>query len=220
MNTYSDRFEIYYIRHGDTSKAPFDDRDRCDIDLSPLGEQQARLLGERFKGKKFDAVLSSPLVRAVKTAAAVAEKLDGDVKIEVLPELIENGSTFGYRGCDAEYLKKYYPDIFVTNGAVFGETEAITNRCDEENDARAARLIEYLRSRFTYGQRILVFAHGSFGNHFIPAAVGIQPGDFILSINHTSVSKIKYTDDGDKRISFMNDMSHLRPLMPEYETEV
>lgn len=220
MYAAPDRFEIYYIRHGNTSGAPCGDRDRCDVDLSPVGEEEARLLGERFKGKKFDAVLSSPLVRAVKTAAAVTKKLDGDIPIEILPELIENGSTFGYRGCDVEYLKRYYPDIFVTNGAVFGENEPITNRNDAENDARAARLIEYLRSRFTYGQRILVFAHGSFGNHFIPAAVGIQPGDFILSINTTSVSKIKYTDDGDRRLSFLNDMSHLRPLMPEYETEV
>lgn len=220
MYAAPDRFEIYYIRHGSTSGAPCADRDRCDIDLSPRGEEEARLLGERFRGKKFDAVLSSPLVRAVKTAAAVAKELDGDITIEVLPELIENGSTFGYRGCDAEYLKRYYPDIFVTNGAVFKENEPITNRNDAENDDRAAKLIEYLRSRFTYGQRILVFAHGSFGNHFIPAAVGMQTGDFILSINNTSVSKIKYTDDGDRRISFMNDMSHLRPLMPEYETEV
>lgn len=220
MNTYSDRFEIYYIRHGDTSGAPCEDRDRCDIDLSALGEKQAALVGERFRGKRFDAVLSSPLVRAVKTAAAVAAELDGSPAIEVIPELIENGSSYGYRGCGVDYLKRYYPNITLTNGCIFGEDEPIPNRNDEENDARAEKIIEYLRSRFTYGQRIIVVAHGSFGNHFLPAAVGMKTGDFILSINNTSVSKIKYTDDGDKRISFMNDMSHLRPLMPDYETEV
>lgn len=220
MNTYADRFEIYYIRHGDTSGATHAERDTCDVDLTPLGEKQAELVGERFKGKRFDAVISSPLVRAVKTAAAVARQLDGAPTVEIIPELLENGSTYGYRGCGVDYLKRYYPNITLTNGCIFGEDEPIPNLSDEENDARAEKIIEYLRSRFTYGQRIIVVAHGSFGNHFIPAAVGMKTGDFILSINNTSVSKIKYTDDGDKRISFMNDMSHLRPLMPDYETEV
>lgn len=39
-----------------------------DIDLSPLGIQQARDLGERRKDEKFDAIFCSDLQRSYKTA--------------------------------------------------------------------------------------------------------------------------------------------------------
>lgn len=211
-----EKLEIFYIRHGNTDVTKLDGRDTCDVDLSEQGEKEILLLGERFKGKNFDAVFSSPLVRAVKTAGAVCEQLDGSPVIEILPQIIENGSSYGYFGQDIEYLKKYYPDITLNNDLPL----MFDNLEDEDNDARADAVIRYLRNRFTFGQKVLVVAHGSFGNHFIPRAVNMGNGDYIFSLNNTSVTKIKYTPDGKQRISFSNDFSHLRPIMPNYEFEV
>lgn len=212
---YPDRLEIYYVRHADTCGTRLEGRPECDIDISELGEKQAALLGERFAGKHFDAVLSSPMVRAVKTAAAVCEKLEGKPVIEIVPEFIENGTMPEYGTCDIDYLRRYWPDIKMCEDRIVSGTIKTGN--DRENDRRAKALVAYLRSRFTYGQKIIVFCHGSFGNHFIPAAVEMGKGNYILSISNTSVSKIKYTTDGKQRLSFCNDISHLRPLMPEYE---
>jgi len=39
-----------------------------DVALSPVGEEQARALGERRRGQDFAAVFSSDLARAVRTA--------------------------------------------------------------------------------------------------------------------------------------------------------
>jgi len=40
-----------------------------DVELSGLGEQQAKQMGERYKGKHFDAIFCSDLQRSYKTAA-------------------------------------------------------------------------------------------------------------------------------------------------------
>lgn len=216
----SDKLEIFYIRHADTSCAVREGACGCDIGLSPFGEKQLSALADRFRGASFDAVLCSPLVRAVKTAAVLAEALEPKPVIEIVPELIEKGTMPGYTGADIDFLKRYYPDIVLCKDEIYGENGVFSNVTDEENTERAKAVIKYLRSRFTFGQRIAVVSHGSFGNSFLPAAVDMDEGDFILSINNTSVSKIKYTADGKQRLSFVNDMSHLRPLMPDYEFTV
>lgn len=46
---------------------------RFDADVSPEGEKQLELLGLRFRNEPVDAIYSSPLVRARKTAQAIAQ---------------------------------------------------------------------------------------------------------------------------------------------------
>ena len=211
-----EKFEIFYVRHGETDISLLEGRDTCDVNLSETGVKQAELLGERLAGAHFDAVFSSPLVRAVRTAAAVCRRLDGQPEIELLPQIIENGSSYGYFGESVEYLSRYYEKLKTNTDLPL----MYDNLEDSDNDARARAVIDYFKSRFTYGQKIIVFAHGSFGNHFLPQAVEMGDGNYILSINNTSLSKIKYTSDGKQRLSFVNDFSHLRPLMPDYEFTV
>ena len=211
-----EKLEIFYVRHGETNNALFEERDTCDVNLTETGVKQAELLGERFKDRHFDAVFSSPLVRAVRTAAAVCNQLDNHPEIEILPQIIENGSSYGYFGTGLEYLSRYYDNLKLNTDLPL----MYDNLEDKDNDARARAVIDYFRSRFTYGQKIIVFAHGSFGNHFLPQAVEMGEGNYILSLNHTSVSKVKYTSDGKQRISFCNDFSHLREIMPDYEFTV
>jgi phosphohistidine phosphatase len=73
---------IYLIRHGDAvpEEVAGSDRDRW---LSPRGREAARILARLLRGQRIeiDAVLSSPLPRAVQTAELVAAGLDylGDV---------------------------------------------------------------------------------------------------------------------------------------------
>jgi len=68
---------IYLVRHGDA--VPEDeagsDRDRW---LSPKGREHARVLGRLLRDQKLepDAILCSPLPRAVQTAELIAASLD------------------------------------------------------------------------------------------------------------------------------------------------
>ena len=60
---------ILLARHGET---PWNAEGRYqgqeDIPLSPVGEKQARLLGERLRDVRIDKAVSSPLTRAYQTA--------------------------------------------------------------------------------------------------------------------------------------------------------
>ncbi len=61
--------EIVLVRHGETEWSR-DGRHtgRSDVVLTPLGAQQARALGALLHGRRFVAVLTSPLSRARETA--------------------------------------------------------------------------------------------------------------------------------------------------------
>lgn len=66
--------QIYLIRHCEAMgnhKRLFQGSTDCDI--SEIGAKQLEFLKERFKDIRLDAVYSSPLIRAQKTAQAVAD---------------------------------------------------------------------------------------------------------------------------------------------------
>ena len=64
---------LYIIRHADAESR--DGWTACDAErpLTPLGHRQARELGEAFRqrGISFDAVLTSPMIRAKQTAEGI-----------------------------------------------------------------------------------------------------------------------------------------------------
>ena len=72
---------ILLARHGET---PWNAEGRYqgqeDIPLSPVGENQARLLGERLRDVRIDKAVSSPLTRAYQTAQFAL----GDVRAPML----------------------------------------------------------------------------------------------------------------------------------------
>lgn len=66
---------LYLVRHGAHQHPPAgDDRDSG---LSPLGEQQARLLGARLADVPFDVIRHSPLRRTAQTAQILSGSLPG-----------------------------------------------------------------------------------------------------------------------------------------------
>ena len=74
------RCEFYFIRHGESSSNAtpgFAAGKNFDAPLTPLGVEQARLLGKRFqKGKiVFDRIYSSSLKRAVQTTDTMMDSM-------------------------------------------------------------------------------------------------------------------------------------------------
>jgi phosphohistidine phosphatase SixA len=74
---YAGRVWIYLVRHGDavSEDDAGSDRDRW---LSPRGREAARILGRllREQAVAIDAIVASPLPRAVQTAELIAAALD------------------------------------------------------------------------------------------------------------------------------------------------
>ncbi len=74
---------IYVARHGQTfwnAKRLF--QGQSDIELSPLGEEQARRLGTRLKDMVFDSVYASDLVRTQQTARYALNQNEQKINIE------------------------------------------------------------------------------------------------------------------------------------------
>lgn len=76
---------IYLARHGATAwTESHRHTGRTDLPLNEHGEENARRLGERLKGRAFARVFTSPLQRAARTCA-----LAGFPAAEIEPDLIE-----------------------------------------------------------------------------------------------------------------------------------
>lgn len=80
--------DVFLIRHAEAldRAAPIDDAHRP---LTAHGRRDARKLGKALRkaGVELDAIVTSPLVRAVETAELVAVGLDFDPPLEVAAEL-------------------------------------------------------------------------------------------------------------------------------------
>jgi probable phosphoglycerate mutase len=118
--------ELYLVRHGETewSRARRH-TGRTDLPLSPVGEAEARALGDHLRGLEIDRVLSSPLTRAVTTAELAGF---GD-RVERTDALLE--FDYGdYEGLTTPEIRASRPgwDLF-RDGCPGGETvEAATER--------------------------------------------------------------------------------------------
>jgi broad specificity phosphatase PhoE len=138
--------ELWVIRHGETEWS----RDgkhtsHTEVELTPEGEQVARGLAKRLDGVDFDLVLTSPRVRARRTA-----ELAGFPDAHVEDDLTE--WDYGqYEGITTSEIREQVPGWTVwTHPCPGGETaEQVSRRLD--------RVVSKVRS---HGGRVLVFSHG------------------------------------------------------------
>ncbi len=137
--------ELYLVRHGETewSRARRH-TGRTDLPLSPVGEAEARALGDHLRGLEAGRVLASPLTRALSTAKLAGF---GD-RVERTDALLE--FDYGeYEGLTTREIRARRPgwDLF-RDGCPGGETVAAVAD-------RARRLLARLDDR-----RVLLFGHG------------------------------------------------------------
>lgn len=222
----SDRFklEIYITRHGESLgnvPPPLGEENRektaaetHDPELTPLGQQQAVRLGERLQMQKFDAIFSSTLIRAVLTAHETAIRQPGGaMPIELIRDLVETGTPWDYTGYTTAQIKNRGPQVlshgFIKEDAAhWAAAEKIDEREAHLNRARCC--IDYFKNRFQQGEKILVVAHGSFNTYLIRAALALNnTNNFNFCQENTALTKVKYFLDGEARLSYANDTSHL-----------
>lgn len=153
--------EIWLIRHGETAWSRSGQHTgRTDIPLTDHGCDQARALAPVLATQRFDAVLSSPVSRALDTCrlaglgdAAVAE-----------PALLE--WDYGqYEGLTTQQIRAQTPGWDVWHGPVPGGESL------EQIEARARSLVDRLLRMMP--ARIALFSHA----HFLRTLAGCWIGD-------------------------------------------
>lgn len=200
----NDAIEILFIRHAETDYNDWEGRDPSDGELTPNGEKQCNILGERLKSVEIDAFISSSLLRAFKTAAGVCRAKGNEPVIEICPEIIECGCTPGYYGCTQEYLSQIYKNAKMCTN-LFG-TEGYTFGCEsvEDNNVRAQKLVDYITQNFTYGDRVAVFSHHGMLEYLIPTALGIKTREFYFSLDNISITAVDICRDGNRILRCVN----------------
>jgi len=138
--------ELWVIRHGETEWS----RDglhtsHTELELTAAGEEVARKLAERLEGVEFDLVLSSPRVRARRTA-----ELAGFTDIDLDEDLTE--WDYGdYEGRTTPDIREEVPGWTVWSHPSPGGESA------EQVSERLDRVVAKVRA---HGGRVLVFSHG------------------------------------------------------------
>ncbi len=141
--------EVWLVRHGETEWSRSGRHTGVtDLPLTPHGEDAARALAGVLGGTSFELVISSPLVRALRTVelAGVAKT----AKVEVTDDLVE--WNYGdYEGRTTADIRDERPSWSLwTDGAPRGETPVqVSDRVD--------RVIDRCRAK---GGRCLLVAHG------------------------------------------------------------
>jgi probable phosphoglycerate mutase len=138
--------EVWLVRHGETEWS----RDHkhtsvTDLPLTPAGVGVAGALARRLAGDGFDLVLTSPRVRARRTAELAGF---ADARVEV--DLVE--WDYGdYEGITTQQIRETVPGWSVwTHPTPGGESaDEVTTRLD--------RVVAETRS---HGGRVLLFGHG------------------------------------------------------------
>jgi broad specificity phosphatase PhoE len=150
---------MYLVRHGETEE------NRAGVlqgitpgHLTPLGREQAEALGESLKDVSFDAVVSSPLQRAVDTTNIIMRGRPA-VDIDLCDLLMERdwGSLTLWKCADAKALEKFPDDV-----------ETL-----EHGMQRARQFVNLMLGRYD-GKRILCVGHGFIDRCILAQIYGID----------------------------------------------
>lgn len=226
---YVTSLSLYIVRHGlsraNAGMEADSIKEREDPHLAELGFRQAQCLGERLSRKAFDCIISSPLVRAVETAVPICrlQPDDGAKEIELHPVFCEVGLSEEYEGRTFGEISEMFPEVIPAPGTE-KYTGFITHTGGSASSKeRARQALDYLTSRFTNGENVVLVAHGGFNRYLLEAALNIdfEAAKTDPNFFNTGVTKINFYRHGegifgnDVTLEYMNDHSHLAELMPD-----
>lgn len=223
--------EIYFIRHGETewNKLGLGQGSRNDIELNDAGEEQALLTGKYLKeyrqlDKNFDLIISSPMMRAKKTAEIICDQLEinhSDITYD--PILIERdsgllaiGKTHKEMKLDPfydlffSYLEKYESIIDPIQKSQY--TVEFDEMCHQNYEYetsikfmnRLKIFIDFLK--ITDKMKIIVISHGATISHLLKIMLNIASScDSLKADNkHGNNCHITYVTFKDETFTLMS----------------
>jgi probable phosphoglycerate mutase len=190
--------EVYLARHGETEwTISGRHTGRTDLPLTARGEHNAAALGERLRGVAFDAVLTSPLLRARRTC-----ELAGFAARAALDPDLAEWDYGAYEGLTSAEIRAERPrwDIF-EDGCPDGESP-------DGVGVRADRVIARLRA--SAARRTLLFGHGHFFRVLAARWILLAASDahhFVLSTAALSILGYEHSP-ADPAVLLWNDCRH------------
>lgn len=205
--------KLILVRHGQTSyNVEFRYQGHTDIPLNEVGLAQAATLQTRLSGYKLDAVFSSDLQRAQRTAEIALENHPSGLKPQATALLREvNGG--GFEGLSWSEISEKYPEL----SARWRENRATISPPDGENltevAARLSRFLDQIMEEYpAEDQTILVVAHGGTIGILISYLLGMDLNKiWQLRTDNCSVTILDVYAKG-AILSLFNDAHHVEKL--------
>ncbi len=211
LTDVEDVTEVILVRHGEQVLPDYGRGvvgDMFDPPLSERGEQQARLVGERFSTERVDAVYASPLKRALETGRQVArhhrlepQVLDDLREVEVFRDVPRDKSAVEYigqpllLGVRERMLREKRWDVYPYSEGSF------------EFRKRTVNAIEGIIAT-NEGKRVVVACHGGVINAYVAHIIGVEKFDMFFRPAHTSVNVVA-AGEGIRALHSLNDVHHL-----------
>lgn len=184
-----------------------------DVPISVRGELQALLVGKHFENIKIDKILSSPMARALMTAAAIASFQKEHLPIEILCDLTECWAE-NFEILPKSELDKIYDDIVLPpEPSQTGWSNKLSNEDEKAWWARAKRVEKYLKERLSSYENVVVVTHSKFAYEALCCALlqlnFEQNQKYKIMLENASVTKIVYKDDNTVHVEALNETGHL-----------
>lgn len=197
---------LYLVRHAQSAGNTGEDLTTGDPELTEVGREQARRLGERFRFQKVDFIYSSPFRRAQETAQHIAGAVG--LKVVCQPDLreVELGrEDLNIRTLPADRQAKVARQIIAegTWDAFPGSEGSAAAR------ARVGGVIGQIASAHP-GRRVVIVCHSAFIQTFISVVLEL-PRDFVFYPFNSSINSVR-AHGGRYVIWRLNDISHLDGL--------
>ncbi len=201
---------LYLIRHGATeanlARPPRIQGRRHDLPLARLGVRQAEATRDFLAIRPIDHCYTSPMLRAVQTAAVLAEPhglapipLDGLTECDV--GRWEGLDWPTIRGLDADGYQRFHTDP-AAFGYPGGESFAAVHD-------RVLPVLEDLLDRHR-GESVLVVAHHVVNRTYLAGLLGLAPGQARqVSLDNCGISVV-VRDDASTTVATLNAAFHLQ----------
>jgi len=209
---------LFLIRHGHTeSNAQLLLHGVTDVPLNPLGHRQAELIAERQRSElRLEAILSSPLVRALTTAQIIGERVG--LEPTIVPGLME--VNFGtLEGISIARFADEHPELAVRmldlDDFDVGWPEGESRR---EFHERVLTTFQAILEEYA-AHAVAVVTHGGVIGSLVNQIRGVSPNDILAydfmncSMTHVDVMP-DHTD-----VHRLNDVVHLEILDVEPDDE-
>ena len=217
--------ELYIIRHGESmgnigynGRTDLTLTESVDPILSEKGIDQAVAAGEFLSTTEFDAVYSSTLMRAVRTAGEIIKKQPKEKTLFVHPVYTEMGIPEEYHAVSLDELRTLCPTVTVADGVDPNSKLMESTAGSDEKGLfeRGARAIDYLRSKYKNGEKVAVVSHAAFITYMVFYIMGYTENvpAFDIDFNNTGITKVKFYKEGtnkygDTVFEYINSTAHL-----------
>lgn len=196
--------ELLLVRHaepvrigpGETGGAP------VDPDLTAVGRAQAERLGAWLADESIHHVVSSPLRRALDTAAPIAAA--HGLTVEVIPELREYDADADHY-IPMEELRETKDERW--QAMVEGRWEDYGGEAPDRFCARIVPCVDAIIDAHP-GETVVAVCHGGVVNVYLAALLGLTH-HLWFDPAYTSLSRVRAARGGPRSLASLNETAHL-----------